>query len=245
MAGHSKWANIKRRKEKVDAKKGKVFSRVSKEIINAVKHGGPDPKGNIKLRLAIQKAKDCNCPSDNIDRLIKKASSSDQEAYHEIQYELYGHGGVGIIVDIMTDNKNRISSEIRVATNKRGGSVTVPGAVGFNFDRKGVFLVSKKHALEEELFAAVTEAGAEDFSQDEECYIITTEPNDFFSVKEAIEKLGFKPDEAAIEMVPKTLVEVDEETAKANIALIEWLEGIDDVDAVFHNMKIPDSLQLE
>lgn len=243
MAGHSKWANIKRKKEKTDAKKGKIFSRISKEIVNSVKHGGPDTKGNVRLRLAIQKAKDSNFPSENIDRLIKKASSSDQEAYHEIQYELYGHGGVGIIVDLMTDNKNRIASEIRTATNKRGGSVTVPGAVAFNFDRKAVFIVTKKHALEEELFSKVTDAGAEDFSLDDDSYIITADPPHFFQVKEAIEELGFKPDHAAIEMLPKMLVEVDEDTAKANFALIEYLEGIDDVDVVFHNMKVPETLK--
>ena len=123
MSGHSKWANIKRQKEKTDAKKGKVFSRVSKEIINAVKLGGSgDPKTNTRLRLAIQKAKEANFPSDNIDRLIKKATSGEQEVFHEMQYELYGHGGVGIILDIMTDNKNRIASDIHVATNKRGGN---------------------------------------------------------------------------------------------------------------------------
>lgn len=238
MSGHSKWANIKRRKEKSDAKKGKAFSRASKEIINAVKLGGSsDPKTNNRLRIAIQHAKEVNFPSENIDRVIKKASSAEQEAYHEMQYELYGHGGVGLILDIMTDNKNRIASDIRIATNKRGGTVTVPGAVAFNFDRKGVILVSKHHAIEDELFAAATDAGAEDFSSDDEYYVITTDPTDLYAVKEAVEKLGFKVDEASIEMVPKNLLEVDEETAKANLALIEWLEGIDDVDAVYHNMK--------
>lgn len=240
MSGHSKWANIKRRKEKSDAKKGKAFSRASKEIINAVKLGGsPDPKTNNRLRIAIQHAKEVNVPSENIERVIKKAASSDQEAYHEMQYELYGHGGVGIILDIMTDNKNRIASDIRIATNKRGGTVTVPGAVAFNFDRKGVILISKHHALEEELFAAATEAGAEDFTSDDDYYIITTEPTDLYTVKDSVEKLGFKVDEAAIEMVPKSFIDVDAETVKANLALIEWLEGIEDVDAVYHNMKGP------
>ena len=240
MSGHSKWANIKRRKEKTDAKKGKIFSRCSKEIINAVKLGGSaDPKTNNRLRLAIQHAKENNFPSDNIDRVVKKAASAEQEAYHEMQYELYGHGGVGIILDIMTDNKNRIASDIRIATNKRGGTVTVPGAVAFNFDRKGVIIVSKQHAVEEELFAAATDAGAEDFSSDDEDFVITTATTDLYHVKEAVEKLGFKVDEAAIEMIPKSLIEVDEETANANAALIEWLDGIEDVDAVYHNMKVP------
>jgi YebC/PmpR family DNA-binding regulatory protein len=239
MSGHSKWANIKRQKEKTDARKGKVFSRISKEIINAVKLGGSaDPKVNNRLKIAITHAKEVNFPSDNIERVIKKASSDAQEAYHEMQYELYGHGGVGIILDVMTDNKNRIATDIHIATNKRGGTVTVPGAVAFNFDRKGVILLPKNHALEEQLFAAATEAGAEDFSTDEDNYIITTEPVDLFSVKEAIEKLGFKAEEASIQMIPKSSIEVDEATARANMALIEWLEGIDDVDTVYHNMVV-------
>lgn len=241
MAGHSKWANIKRRKEKTDAKKGKIFTRISKELINAVKQGGsPDPKNNARLRLAVQRAKAVNFPSDNIDRLIKKAASKDQQEYHEFQYELYAHGGVGVILDIMTDNKNRISSDIRTVTNKCGGTVAVPGAVAFNFDRKGVILFSKQHAIEEELFAAAIDAGAEDFSSEDDAYIITTDPSLFDKVKEAVEKLGIKADEASLEMVPKAYIEVDAVTAKENLALLERLETIDDVDAVYHNMKLPD-----
>jgi YebC/PmpR family DNA-binding regulatory protein len=243
MAGHSKWANIKHRKAKADAVKGKLFSRVSKEIITAVKLGGPDPAGNSRLRLAIQKAKEVNLPSDNIDRLIKKASSADQEAYEEMQYELYGYQGVGIIVDVMCTNKNRIASDIRIATNKRGGTIAHPGAVSFNFDRKGVIQVPKKNAIEDELFLAVTDAGADDFSDEEDMYIITCDPADLFQVKEAVHKLGFDAKEASIEMIPKTYIECDIEAAKANLALVEWLENIDDVDVVYHNMKIPDELQ--
>lgn len=237
MAGHSKWANIKHKKEKADAKKGKVFSRIAKEIISAVKvGGGPDPKNNPRLRLALQKAREANVPNDIIDRNIKKASSADQANYEELTYELYGHGGVGIIVDVMTDNKNRISSDMRIATNKRGGNIANPGAVAFNFDRKGVIQITKKHAVEDELFLAATEAGAQDFEAAEEMYIITTDPADLYTVKEAIQKLGFQCDEASLEMIPKTMVECDEETEKANQALIDWLENLDDVDAVYHNM---------
>jgi YebC/PmpR family DNA-binding regulatory protein len=238
MSGHSKWANIKRQKERTDAKKGKVFSRASKEIINAVKLGGSaDPKTNTRLRLAIQKAKAVNFPSENIDRVIKKASAADQQAYHEMQYELYGHGAVGIILDVMTDNKNRIATDVRIATNKRGGTIAVPGAVAYNFDRKGVIVMTKNHAIEEELFAAVIEAGADDFVVEDDDFLIMTDPTRFDIVKESVEKLGIQPDHAAIEMVPKAFVEVDEATEAANLALIEWLEGIDDVDAVYHNMK--------
>lgn len=241
MAGHSKWANIKHRKGRADAIKGKIFSRIAKEIISAVKvGGGPDPKSNPRLRLALQKAREANVPNDIIDRNIKKASNADQADYQEMTYELYGHGGVGLIIDAMTDNKNRLASEMRIATNKRGGTIANPGAVAFNFDRKGIIQVSKKHAAEEELFTAATEAGAEDFEAADEVFIITTDPAHLYLVKEAIQKQGFKCDEAELEMIPKTTVECDPETAKANLALIEWLEQLDDVDAVSHNMKMPD-----
>lgn len=244
MAGHSKWANIKHRKAKSDAKKGKVFSRMAKEIISAVKvGGGPDPKSNPRLRLVLQKARAANLPNDIIDRNIKKASSTDQADYSEMMYELYGHGGVGIIIDIMTDNKNRVASEMRIATNKRGGHIANPGAVSFNFDRKGVIQISKKHAVEDEVFKAAIDAGAEDFESVEEMYIITTDPADLYTVKEAVAHLGFPADEASLEMIPKSHVECDVENAKANLALIEWLEELEDVDAVYHNMKIPDELQ--
>ncbi len=239
MAGHSKWANIKHKKERADKKKGKVFSRIAKEIISAVKvGGGPDPKANPRLRLALQKAKAANVPNEIVDRNIKKAASADQADYTEMQYELYGYGGVGLIVDIMTDNKNRIASEIRIATNKRGGSVATPGSVAFNFDRKGVIQIAKSKALEDELFTLAIESGAEDFDQTEDMYIVTTDVGDLFAVKDAIEKLGFECDEATLEMIPKTLIECSKEDADKNQALIEWLEDIDDVDTVYHNIDV-------
>lgn len=240
MAGHSKWANIKHRKEKADAKKGKAYSRAAKEIISAVKVGGPDPKANPRLRLALAKAREVNLPNESIERNIKKASSEDQADFHEMTYELYGHGGVGILVEVMTDNKNRAASDMRIATNKRGGHIASPGAVAFNFDRKGVIQIQKKHAVEDELFLAATEAGAQDFEAVGDMFVITTDPADLYTVKDAVAHLGFKCDEASLEMIPKSYVECDAETTKANLALIEWLEGLEDVDAVFHNMSIPD-----
>lgn len=242
MAGHSKWANIKHRKGKADAQKGKIFTRVTKEIISAVKLGGPDAKNNPRLRLALQKARDENMPNENIERNIKKAMNADQADYMEITYELYGHGGVGLIIDIMTDNKNRVSSEIRIATNKRGGHIATPGAVAFNFERKGVLQIAKKNAIEDELFLAATEAGAEDFEAADEMYIITTDPANLYQVKDAIAELGFECQEAELEMIPKSFVECSLEDVKANLALIEWLEELEDVDAVYHNMKIPDGI---
>jgi len=238
MAGHSKWANIKHRKERSDKKKGKIFSRMIKEIISAVKQGGPDIKSNSKLRIAIQKAKDSNVPSDNIERNIKKASSPDTQDYSEMSYELYGYGGVGLVVDIMTDNRNRISSDIRIAINKCGGTVATPGAVTYNFDRKGFFRVEKKQIPEEDFFLLVTENGADDFQIEEEFYVITTPVENFFHLKEVIEKNEGQCEESELAMIPKNWIEVSDEDADSNIALIEWLEGLDDVDAVYHNMKV-------
>lgn len=234
MAGHSKWANIKHKKERADKKKGKVFSRIAKEIISAVKAGGVDPKANAKLKIAIQKAKEANLPNDVIERNIKKAASKDQKDYIEMSYELYGFGGVGLIVDIMTDNKNRIASDIRIATNKCGGNVATPGAVAFNFQRKGILKIEKKLAKEDELFMKATDLGAEDFLVDDETYTIICEIEDLQKIKNDLDiKL-----EASLEMIPKTLIECSDEDIDSNIKLIEFLENIDDVDAVYHNMKI-------
>ncbi len=238
MAGHSKWANIKHRKGKADVIKGKVFSRLTKEIISAVKQGGPDPKSNAKLRLVIQKARAANLPSDNIERNIKKAANPDQADFQQMSYELYGYGGVGIIAEVMTDNKNRISSEMRIATNKKGGTIASPGSVAFNFDRKGVIQVLKKNAIEEELFLATAGAGAEDFDITDDFFIITTPPDQLFQVKEKIEQLGITCEEAELQMLPKVYVECDPETQKLNLDLIEYLEALEDVDSVYHNMKI-------
>lgn len=236
MAGHSKWANIKHKKARADAAKGKLFSRVTKEIISAVKQGGPDPKSNPKLRLALEKAKAANLPNDNIERNIKKASSQDQSDYFELTYELYGHGGVGIIAEVMTDNKNRIASDMRIATNKRGGSVANPGSVTFNFDKKGVLQIPSDSISEDKLFEIVIEAGAEEFEEAEGTYMVLTSPEDMYHVKDNIEAKGVKVAEANLEMIPKNSVECDEETKEKNLALIDWLENLDDVDAVFHNM---------
>lgn len=237
MAGHSKWANIKHKKDRADKKKGKVFSRIAKEIISAAKQGGPDPKANPKLKLVLQKAKAANMPNDNIERNLKKASSQDQADFFELTYELYGYGGVGLILDIMSDNKNRIASEIRIATNKCGGTIATPGSVSFNFDRKGVIKISKEKALEDDLFMLVSDAGADDFSLEDDEYIVITPPDMLAQVVEGIEKGGVVVDEYALEMIPKTFIDCSDEDIQANMKLIDWLENLDDVDAVFHNIK--------
>jgi YebC/PmpR family DNA-binding regulatory protein len=235
MAGHSKWANIRHKKGRADAKRGKEFSRVTKEIITAVKQGGADQKANPRLRLAIQKARAINMPNENVDRNIKKASSADQADYTEMTYELYGHGGVGIIADVMTDNKNRIASEMRIATNKRGGTVANPGSVAFNFDRKG--LIQILSGDEDELFLLVTDAGAEDFERTEDGYVVITAPDELYQVKEKLDSQDVKCGEISLEMIPKTLIECEKEAIEANSALIAWLEELEDVDAVYHNMS--------
>lgn len=238
MAGHSKWANIKHRKGRADARKGKIFSRITKEIIVAVRAGGPDPKINAKLRLVLQKAKAANLPNDNIERNIKKASSGEQANYDEITYELYGHNGVGIICEAMTDNKNRTASDIRIATNKNGGSIASPGSVAFQFDRKGIILIPKKGIDGDGLFLSATDAGADDFEEQGELFVVITPPDLLFQVKEKLDEQKVAIEEANIEMVPKVYVECDGEAKEKNLALIEWLEGLDDIDAVYHNMKV-------
>jgi YebC/PmpR family DNA-binding regulatory protein len=238
MAGHSKWANMKHRKDRADKKKGKIFSRIIKEVMSAVKQGGSDPRSNSKLKAAVQKAKDADVPNENIDRNIKKAASLDQEDFVEAVYELYGYGGVGIIVLAMTDNKNRTASDIRVAINKCGGTLAVPGAVSYNFQEKGVLRILKSQMAEDDLFLLASEAGAEDFFVEEEQYVVITPSEAFLKVKEAIEKANIKCNEASLEWVPNLWVEVSEEDADSNITLIEWLENNTDVDVVFHNMKI-------
>jgi YebC/PmpR family DNA-binding regulatory protein len=240
MAGHSKWANIKHRKGRADAAKGKLFSRITKEIISAVKQGGPDPKSNSKLKLVLQKAKAANLPNDNIQRNIKKATSADQSDFIEMTYELYGHGGVGIIALVMTDNKNRTASEFRIATNKKGGSIASPGSVAFNFDQKGVIQIPKNSAIEDELFLQATECGAEDFDAAEDSYMVITAPDQLYEVKEKLEALGVECPEANLEMIPKIYVDCDEETRQANQDLIDWVEAIEDVDIIFHNMNSGD-----
>ncbi|CAM0117675.1 YebC/PmpR family DNA-binding transcriptional regulator [Rhabdochlamydiaceae symbiont of Dictyostelium giganteum] len=243
MAGHSKWANIKHRKGRADAVKGKMFTRVTKEIITAVKLGGVDPKVNTRLRLALQKAREVNMPSDNIERNIKKATSQDQAAFTPIIYEIYGHGGVGLIVEVMTDNKNRSASDIRIALNKRGGNLATPGAVMFNFEHKGVIEMLRNLEQEEALFLAVSEAGAEDFEVEDECIMITTPPELLYGVKEVVHHLSLTVESAELQYLPKVWAECSEEEEKSNQGLIEWLENLDDVDHVSHNMHLHKDLK--
>lgn len=244
MAGHSKWANIKRRKGAVDAKRGKIFTRLIKEITVAARLGGGDQTGNPRLRSAILAAKTENMPKDNIDRAIKKGTGELEGAiYDEITYEGYGPGGVAVLVDCMTDNRNRSVAEVRYFFSKAGGNLGESGCVSWMFDKKGSMLVDRKSIDEEKLMELALDAGAEDVLDEEEEFQIMTAPEDFLAVKEALEASGVVFTEAEISMIPQNTVKItDEAIARQLLKLLENLEDFDDVQNVHANFDIPDEL---
>ncbi len=244
MSGHSKWANIKRRKGAVDAKRGKIFTRLTKEIIVATRIGGGDPSGNPRLRSCIVAAKSENMPKDKIERAIKKGTGAiEGENYEEIRYEGYGPGGVAVIVECMSDNRNRTAGEVRHAFSKAGGNMGESGCVGWMFDRKGSITVAGDTVEEEKLMELAIEAGAEDVIEDAGEFQVLTDPDDFDVVREALEKEGVKFSEAAVTLIPQNMVEVgDEKTAKQLLRLLEVLEDNDDVQSVHANFDIPDAI---
>ena len=239
MSGHSKWNNIKNKKAKTDAQKGKIFTKIGKEIAIAVRDGGPDPSSNSKLRDLIEKAKSNNVPNDNIDRAIKKASGADAVAYEEITYEGYGPSGVAVIVTTATDNRNRTAGEVRHFFDKYGGNMGTSGCVAFMFDDKGVIIIEKDDAVEEDvLMEAALEAGAEDFNADDEVYEIYTEPSDLSAVKEALVSAGYTVASAELDKIPSSYVTLESEDDIKNMnLLIEHLEDNDDVQDIFHNWE--------
>ncbi|BCO09704.1 putative transcriptional regulatory protein [Desulfolithobacter dissulfuricans] len=244
MSGHSKWSTIKRKKGANDAKRGKIFTKLIKEITIAARMGGGDPEGNPRLRSAITAAKAQNMPKDNIERAIKKGTG-DMEgvAYEEILYEGYGPGGVAVLVETMTDNKNRTVADVRHFFAKSGGNLGESGCVGWMFDKKGTILVDREGVDEDELMDLAIEAGAEDVIEEETSFQILTEPEDFSEVVDALEKSGITIVEASISMVPKNTVEVTEEKkARSLLKLLENLEDHDDVQKVHANFDIPDEL---
>ena len=244
MSGHSKWNNIKNKKAKTDAAKGKVFTKIGKEIAICVREGGGDPSTNGKLRDLIAKAKANNVPNDNIDRAIKKAMGADAVQYEEIIYEGYGPCGVAVIVETATDSRNRTASDVRHFFDKYGGNLGATGCVSYMFDDKGVILMLREDnekADEDELMEAALEAGAEDFSSDEETFEITTEPDDVYAVKEALEAKGYVIESAEATKIPQSYVTLtDEEAIKNMNALLEHLEESDDVSEVYHNWENAD-----
>ena len=244
MSGHSKWSTIKRKKGAVDAKRGKIFTRLIKEITVAARMGGGDPIGKPRLRAAIASAKTENMPKDNIERAIKKGTGELEGAvYEEITYEGYGPGGVAILVDCMTDNKNRTVADIRHYFSKSGGNLGESGCVSWMFTKKGTILVDKETINEEELMEKALEAGAEDVVEEDNVFQVETSPDDFEDVREALEADGVKFIEAAVAMVPQNTVDItDEKTAGQILTLLERLEDHDDVQNVYANFDIPDDI---
>ena len=239
MSGHSKFANIKHKKEKNDAKKGKIFTMLGREIQVAVKAGGPDPAVNGKLRDVIAKCKANNMPNDTIDRSIKKAAGGGEDVeYENVTYEGYGPNGVAVIVEVLTDNRNRAAANVRNAFTKGGGNMGNSGCVSFMFDEKGLIVIDKEEIDmdEEELMMAALDAGAEDFAAEEDSYEITTAPDDFSAVRETLEAAGIPMASAEITMIPQTYTELtDEEDIKKMNKLLEMLDDDDDVQNTFLN----------
>lgn len=241
MSGHSKWSTIKHKKGAADAKRGKTFTRVIKEMTVAARLGGGDPDGNPRLRSAIAEAKAVNMPKDNIDRAIKKGTGElDGGTIDEVTYEGYGPGGVGIIVEAMTDNTNRTTPEIRHMFEKYGGNLGSPGSVRFQFEMKGYFGVDKSAITEDRLMELVLEAGADDLQSDDESFEIYTRPDMFENVREALVKASVATTEAKLGLIPTNLVKVEESKVKQLMKLMEMLDDHEDVQSVSANCDIPD-----
>lgn len=239
MSGHSKWNNIKNKKEKTDAQRAKVFTKVGKEISIAVREGGPDPASNSKLRDLIQRAKTLNVPNDNIERIIKKASGADGVVYEEIVYEGYGPSGVAVIVEAATDNRNRTGGDIRHFFDKYGGNLGQTGCVSYMFEDKGIIIVLRDDKIDEDaLMEAALEAGAGDFSADEDAFEISCECDDLNTVREALEAAGYNVESAEEDRIPTSYTTLDSEDDIKNMnLLLEHLEDSDDVQEVYHNWE--------
>ncbi len=240
MSGHSKWHNIQAKKGKADAARGKIFTKLGRELLIAVKQGGPDPTGNSKLKDVIAKCKAANMPNDTIKNAIKKASGADNsENYEEITYEGYGPNGVAVIVEASTDNKNRTAADVRHVFDRAGGNLGTSGCVSYMFNKKGVIVVEKENCSlsEDDLMMMALDAGAEDFESDDECYTITTSPEDFSKVRESLESNNIEFLEAEVQMVPTTYVALDEKAQERMEKLLENLDELDDVMNVYHNSE--------
>ena len=243
MSGHSKWSNIKHKKGKADAERGKVFTKIGREIAIAVREGGADPATNGKLRDVVAKAKASNMPNDNISRSIKKAAGeSENVTYEEITYEGYAPGGVAVIAEVVTDNRNRTASDVRHIFDKNGGSLGTTGSVGYMFDLKGLILIEQNEDMvEDEVLMQALEAGAEDVQVTDEVFEVYTAPNDFSAVREGLEQAGYSFLSAERRRIPQTTVTVsDEETLQKVQKLLEMLDDNDDVMAVYHNADLPE-----
>ena len=239
MAGHSKWANIKRRKGAQDAKRAKIFTKLIKELTVASREGGPDPAANPRLRLAVQNAKGANMPKDTIERAIKKGSGSDAEEYVELTYEGYAPHGVAVFVECTTDNLNRTVSNVRATFSKYGGNLGKKGEVEYMFDRKSVFILKEPEGIEQDEFVLeLIDAGAEDVEFEEGYVHVTGSMEDFGSLQNKLDAMSLEPESAELQRIPTTMVELDNEAVVKVMKLIEALEDDDDVAKVYHNMEI-------
>jgi len=246
MSGHSKWASIKHKKGAADAKRGKLFTKLIRELTVAARKAGGNPDTNPRLRLAIQRAKDSNMPQENIDRGIKKGTGElEGVTYEEITYEGYGPGGVAIMVEVLTDNKNRATSVVRNIFSKRGGNMAGQGSVAWMFEKKGYIVVNKNDATEDTLMTVALDAGAEDMKTEETTFAVTTGQGDFEKVKKAIEDNKIKIEASEITNVPKSTIRVEGDDAKKLLSLVNELEDNDDVQNVYANFDIPDDLLKE
>ncbi|HEX7139299.1 MAG TPA: YebC/PmpR family DNA-binding transcriptional regulator [Vicinamibacterales bacterium] len=241
MSGHNKWSTIKHKKGAADAKRGKIFTRILKEMTVAARMGGGDPNGNPRLRAAVAEAKANNMPKDNIERAIKRGTGElEGTTYEELTYEGYGPGGVAVIVEVLTDNTNRTTPEIRHIFEKQGGNLGTPGSVRFQFDKKGYFAVEKSAVGEDKLMEIALEAGADDLQGDDpEIYEIYTTPENFEAVRQALEKSGITTVEAKLGMIPENYISLDENKSKQVMKLLEHLDDHDDVQNVWSNFDIP------
>ncbi len=238
MSGHSKWKNIMHKKEKTDAQRAKIFTKIGREMSVCIKEGGPDPVSNAKLRDLIAKAKANNVPNDNIERIIKKAAGGDRDEYEAITYEGYGPSGVAVIVEALTDNRNRTAGDVRHYFDKFGGNLGQTGCVGWMFKPQGVIVIAQDNADEEKLLEDALNAGATDLQTEDGIFEVITEPNDLLSVQQALEEKGYQLESAEEDRVPDTYVTLtDEEDIKKMRRLLEFLEDNDDVQNVFHNWE--------
>ncbi|EIW24592.1 YebC/PmpR family DNA-binding transcriptional regulator [Pelosinus fermentans] len=242
MSGHSKWANIKHKKGKMDALRGKVTTKIGRELTVAARMGGADPTGNMRLKLALQKAKENNIPKDNIQRAIQKGLGSlDGSNYEELVYEGYGPAGVAVMVEVMTDNRNRTAADVRHLFSKYSGNLGESGCVSWMFDKKGLFIIEKMATIdEEELMMLSLEAGADDFKVEDNEFEITVEPDHFYSFQEVLEKNGIKTSVAEITMIPQTTVALAGDDAARMMKLMDALEEHDDIQEVYANFDIPE-----
>jgi YebC/PmpR family DNA-binding regulatory protein len=247
MSGHSKWSTIKRKKGVVDAKRGKIFTRLTRELVMSAREGGGDPNSNFRLRLAIDKARSANMPKDNIERAIKRGAGDDKDgnAYEEITYEGYAPHGIALVIECVTDKKQRTVSEVRHALSKGGGNLGSDGSVAWQFTRQAYFVLKNDATDFNSLFEIAVESGADDVSDDGESYEITAELTSFKEVSDALDAAGIKPEEAGLRMVPEHETELDKDATVKVMRVIESLEDLDDVQNVYSNLFISDDALAE